>query len=266
MNPFTMRSKQLHLFTAALACFIFISCEKTTEQIEPGPPLSDYLPLEVGKYITYRLDSTIFTNFGTQNATHYYEEKQIVDAKIPDASGRDSYRILRFLRDTSGASSWSPAGTYFITPTGKTVEVIDNNLRVIKLISPIKQDNTWKGNRYLPDEAYSSLYNFGNDFLMDDWDYTYSAIDGSLTLKGKTYNDVLTVDGIDEEFNANAETFNVISSSSIGYVNRIKDVYARNLGLIYQEFIMWEYQPPNASNPVGGKVGFGIKRSIIDHN
>jgi hypothetical protein len=265
MNPFTMRSKQLHLFTAALACFIFVSCNKTTEKFESAP-LSDYLPLQVGKYITYRLDSTIFTNFGTQIATHYYQEKQIVDAKVPDALGRDSYRILRFLRDTSGNQPWSPTGTYFITPTDKTVEVIDNNLRVVKLVLPITQDNTWKGNRYLPSEAYSSQYSFSNDFLMSDWDYTYSSIDGSLSVRGKTYNDVLTVDGIDEEFNANAATFNVISNSSIGYVNRIQDIYSKNLGLIYQEFIMWEYQPPNGANQVGSKVGFGIKRSIIDHN
>lgn len=265
MNPFTMRSKQLHLFAALLTCIIFVSCEKKTEQIETGPPLSDYLPLQVGKYITYRLDSSIFTNFGTQNATHSYEEKQVVDAKVPDASGRDSYRILRFLRDTSGTQPWTSAGTYFITPTDRTIEVIDNNLRFVKLVFPIKLDNTWKGNRYLPDEAYSSLYSFSNDFLMDDWDYTYSSVDGSLNVKGKTYNDVLTVDGIDEVWNADPKTFNVISDA-IGYVNRVKDVYAKNLGLIYQEFIMWEYQPANASNPVGVKIGFGIKRSIIDHN
>jgi hypothetical protein len=260
-----MRSKQLHLLTTALACFIFISCDKTTEKFE-SVPLSDYLPLQVGKYMTYELDSTIFTNFGTVVAVHSYQEKQVFDAQVPDNLGRPSYRILRFLRDVSGTQGWSPAGAYFITPTDKTVEVIDNNLRVIKLVSPITQDNTWKGNRYLPNEAYSSLYGFSNDFLMSDWDYTYSSIDGSLTVKGKNYNDVLTVDGIDEEFNANAENFTVINNSSIGYVNRVADVYAKNLGLIYQEFIMWEYQPPNGANQAGSRVGFGIKRSIIDHN
>ena len=94
-------------------------------------PLSDYLPLQVGKYITYELDSTIFTNFGTVVAVHSYQEKQVFDAQVPDNLGRPSYRILRFLRDVSGTQGWSPAGAYFITPTDKTVEVIDNNLRVI---------------------------------------------------------------------------------------------------------------------------------------
>lgn len=265
MNPFTMRSKRLNLITAALASFIFFSCNKTTEPFTSAP-LSDYLPLQAGKYITYRLDSTIFTNFGTQTVVHSYQEKDSIDAKITDALGRETYRVLRFLRDTAGNGPWAPAGSFAITPTDKTIEVIENNFRFIKLITPIKQDNTWKGNRYLPSEPFSSLYNFNNDFFMADWDYTYTSIDGSLTVKGQTYNDVLTVDGIDEVFNANAGNYTVISASTIAYVNRVQDNYAKGVGLIYQEFIMWEYQPPNGANQTGSKVGFGVKRSIIDHN
>ena len=101
---------------------------------------------------------------------------------------------------------------------------------------------------------------------MVDWDYTYSSISGSLTVKGKTYNDVLTVDGIDDVFNANESNTTVVNPAVIAYVNHQQDIYAKGLGLIYQEFIMWEYQPPNAVTPSGAKVGFGIRRSIIDHN
>jgi hypothetical protein len=39
--------------------------------------------------------------------------------------------------------------------------------------------------------------------------------------------------------------------------------YAKGIGLIYQEFIMWVYQPDQVS-PY--KIGIGIKRSMIDHN
>lgn len=260
-----MRSNRLNLITAALACFLFLGCNKTTEEFKSAS-LSDYLPLQVGKYITYRLDSTVFINFGTVTEVHYFQEKQIVDAKFTDASGRESYRILRFLRDTAGTQPWAPAGSYAITPVDKTIEVIENNFRFVKLVLPVKLDNSWKGNRYLPNEPFGSVYSFNNDFLMSDWDYTYSSVDGSLSVKGKTYNDVLTVDAIDEVFNANANNATVISPSSIAYVNYLQDNYAKGLGLIYQQFIMWEYQPPNGSNQVGSKAGFGIKRSIIDHN
>jgi hypothetical protein len=263
MNPSTMRSKRLNLITATLACFVFFGCNKTTEEFK-SPPLSDYLPLQVGKYITYRLDSTVFTNFGTVTAVHSYQEKQIVDAQITDALGRNSYRILRFIRDTVGVQPWTQAGSYSITPTDKTVEVIENNLRFIKLVMPLKQDNSWKGNRYLPDEAFGPLYSFGNDQGMEDWDYTFSAVGGSLVVKGQTYNDVITVDGIDESFNANSGGTTVIDPGVIASVNYLQDNYAKGIGLISQQFIMWEYQPP--SSPTAGKQGFGVKRSIIDHN
>lgn len=260
-----MRSKRLHFITTALACFLFFSCTKKTEEFTSAP-LSDYLPLEVGKYITYRLDSTVFTNFGTITVVNSYQEKHIVDAKITDTLGRDSYRILRFIRDTAGTQSWAAAGTYAITPLDKTIEVIENNLRFIKLVMPVTQNNTWKGNRYLPDESFGPLYSFNNDFGIQDWDYTYSSIEGSLTIKSKTYDSVLTVDGIDDVFNANAGNFTVNNPLSIAYVNYLQDNYAKGTGLIYQQFIMWEYQPASGSNQTGAKIGFGIRRSIIDHN
>lgn len=261
-----MRSNRLNLITTVLACFIFFSCTKTTEEFQTAR-LSEYLPLQVGKYITYRLDSTVFTSFGTATAFHSYQEKQIVDAQITDALGRTSYRILRFIRDTGATQPWAPAGTYSITPTDSLIEVNENNLRFIKLVLPVTQDNTWRGNRYLPDDAYGPLFSFNNDFGMDEWDYTYSDVDGSMIVKGQTYNDVLKVDAINETFNvSNVATTAVTNPSVIAYVNYLQDNYAKGLGLIYQQFIMWEYQPPNGINPTGVKAGFGIKRSIIDHN
>jgi hypothetical protein len=266
MNPFTMRSKRLNLITATLACFSFFGCKRTTEEFK-SPLLSDYLPLQVGKYITYRLDSTVFTNFGTVTAVHSFQEKQIVDAQITDASGRDSYRILRFIRDTAGTQSWTQAGSYAITPTDKTVEVIENNLRFIKLVMPLTQDNSWKGNRYLPDEAFSPLYSFDNDQGMEDWDYSYTSVGGSLVVKGQTYNDVITVDAdifraIINAVDENSTTF--IDPSGYASVSYLQENYAKGVGLISQQFVMWEYQPP--SSPTAGKQGFAVKRSIIDHN
>ena len=266
-NPLTMRSQRLHLIILALACIGFFGCGKETEEFTSAP-LSDYVPLQVGKYITYRLDSTVFTNFGTVITVKSYQEKQIVDAKISDALGRDSYRILRFLRDTSGNQPWAPAGTFSITPTDKTVEVVENNLRIIKLALPIKQDYSWKPNEYLNEDAFGPLYSFNVvDVGIRDWDYTYSSIDGQMTIKGKNYNDVLTVDGIDESLSANRDNYTVTNPSvSVAYVSYLQDNYAKGIGLIMQQFILWEYQGPNGSNQTGAKVGFGVKRSIIDHN
>ena len=57
-----------------------------------------------------------------------------------------------------------------------------------------------------------------------------------------------------------------ISDLPFGSTNYSIEKYAKGVGLVYKEFIMWDYQP----NPggVGGayKAGFGIKMWMIDHN
>lgn len=435
MNPFTMRSKRLHLVTTIAACFIFFGCTKKTEDFKTAP-LSDYLPLEVGKYITYRVDSTVFVNFGSATEIHSYQEKNVIDAKITDALGREGYRVFRFIRDTTGTNAWAPAGTYFIIPADKTIEVIENNLRFIKLALPIQQDFSWKGNRYLNDEPYASSYSFLNDDDMDTWDYTYNNINDVFNYQQQNLSDVVSVLQVDDRnsldtvnvsanqatipFNAesvwltgnatdtiilsggapgvgheyitvfnhsnhyaslnkivippdssldfqfynnkwyypnplnivnNSATFqpsnafvayilghatdtikvNVFGKIDTSSVKKVKiynksdsvavcnfnaamsqviippgygrqyelfggqwrlfensntlldrdpysaqlpfgktnysvEKYAKGIGLVYQELLMWEYQPPNGSNPNGYRNGFGVKRSIIDHN
>src|SRR5687768_8279507 len=139
-----MRATSFHFVFTALTAVLLFSCKKSEDFT--SEPLSDYLPLQPGKYITYRLDSTVFVNFNTVSETHYYRERHVIDQVVPDALGRPSYRVFRFLSDSSGSLPWAPAGSYFITPTEKTVEVIENNLRFVKLSLPIKQDFTWNPN------------------------------------------------------------------------------------------------------------------------
>jgi hypothetical protein len=96
---------------------------------------------------------------------------------------------------------------------------------------------------------------------MSDWEYTYSSLGESIVLNGQPINDVLTVDGIDLSSNVPVTDLN-----SYGFIDYMQDKYAKGIGLIYQEFIMWDYQPPNGTVTTGYKTGFGIKRSMIDHN
>ena len=255
-----MRANRLYLFILLVGTFLLFSCKKETEEFQTDS-LLDYTRLQTGKYITYRLDSTVFVNFGRDTEIHSYQEKHVVDQQITDNEGRTGYRVFRFLRDTAGLEPWAPTGTYVITPTSNTIEVIEDNLRFIKLVSPIQLDNTWKGHRFLPDEPYSSQYSFQNDFDMADWEYTYTGINETINLNGQTINDVLTVDGINVSSNVPVTDIN-----SYGFIDYMKDMYAKGIGLVYQEFIMWDYQPPNGSVPTGYKTGFGVKRSMIDHN
>jgi hypothetical protein len=104
---------------------------------------------------------------------------------------------------------------------------------------PFKLNNDWKGNKYLSDDPYASLYTFFNDDNMNEWDYSMDKFDNTTTIGGKTYNDVYTVFQIDESINAP-----VTNNAQPGYRTLASDKFAKNIGLVARDFIMWEYQPP----------------------
>jgi hypothetical protein len=348
MNPMTMRALRLLTVLFFFCAFLFTSCKSETEDFQTES-LSDYLPLQTGKYITYRLDSTVFTNFGRNTEVHSFEEKHVVDSKITDGIGRPSYRIFRFIRPVNSTGPWTSAGTYFITPNDKTYELVENNLRFVKLALPVKQDFSWKGNEFLPDQPYHPAFGFSNDQGMKYWDYTYDTLNTSINLNGTLYKNVLNVTAANDirvadtiEVVANkgrisgekqtvflrglstdtivitadapthsgnkvfvynhtnqpamlekiiipsdaGKSFEYINSKwTFGYVNDMlvrkdtlyldlpygakdlsQDKYAKGIGLVYQQYAMWEFLANTSIAGDGYKNGFEVKRSMIDHN
>jgi hypothetical protein len=248
----------------AVTILTLFSCNKKEEYVTDK--LSDYIPLTAGKYITYRLDSMVFTGFGRVTEIHRYQVKHVIDKQITDNLGRPSYRVYVYIRDSAGVQPWLPAGnTYFITPLSNQMEVIENNLRFIKIHAPVKDAYTWKGNSYLPSDTcggpYCPIYKFSNDDDIQDWDYNYSGNTGPFSYRGINYADVLNVEEADE-------AFNVPITVPTSYASRTRSVekYSKNIGLVYREYTLWEYQP-NTGNPAGPySTGFGITMWMIDHN
>src|SRR6266496_1757918 len=164
------------------------SCSNKTEEIVTDK-LNDYIPLQPGKYITYRLDSLVYTNFGTIAVIHRYQVKHIVDAQITDNLGRPSYRVYTYIRDSAGTQPWTASGSYFITQLATQTEVTDDNFRVIKLHLPIKEGYQWKGNSYLPDDPYYPQYDLLNNGDIKDWDFTYDSFVSTASYRGNNYTD-----------------------------------------------------------------------------
>ncbi len=255
-----MKSRNFYplLFLSFSTCIIF-SCNKT-ETLQTAQ-LSDYLPLISGKYITYRIDSTVFTNFGRNTEVHAYQVKHVVDSLITDNLLRPSYRVFRFIRDSAGTQSWQPSGSYFITPLTNSIELIEDNLRFIKLYAPVVDAFTWKGNKYLPNDPYGSEYNFSNDDDMQSWDFHYSGAPSSFSYGGKNYSDVQTVEEVADSINVPITVPGAYAS-----MNRAVERYSRTIGLVYREYTLWEYQPNTGGAGGPYKIGFGIKEWMIDHN
>jgi hypothetical protein len=268
----------MSFFTISRYCLFIIAilglfaCKKQTEEFT-SEALADYVPLQPGKYITYRLDSTVFTDLGRTTEIHSYQEKHVIDAEITDNEGRPAFRVYRYLNDTTASLPWKAVGSYIITIADDGVQVTEDNLRIIKMHLPIRNGFTWKGNSFLPAQPYSPLYSFNNDDDMSFWEYFFDGDAGSFNTGTQVINDVYTIVGADEAINLPLiDTFNVPTVDT-SYAARTLSLekYAKNIGLIYREYILWDRQPHQSGNPPDiiydpFKTGFGVKMWMIDHN
>lgn len=236
---------------------IATGCKKTYNTPSATIQPTDYLQLQVGKYVTYRLDSLQFKNFGTQDTIVSYQAKDVIDAAITDNLGRPSWRVVRYLSDTTGTAEWVPDITYMVTATKQDVEVVENNLRYIKLVYPVTDGYNWSGNSYI--DATSDTFNVVT--YLYGWTYTYDSIGMSYnTLMGSVANTLTVIQQPDVTIGdfSNPTQFSERDYSA--------EVYGKGIGLIYKSFIHQAYQPPNGSTSVGSTSGYGLTLNMIDHN
>ncbi len=241
------------VFIAGLV-FLMMGCKKETETLEPNAA-TEYFPLTVGKYITYKLDSLVFINFGTTAVVRTFEVKYVNDAQITDNIDTPAYRIVRYIRKTS-ANPWVADATFWAVNTGKGIDFVENNLRYQKLKTPVRDLYTWKGNSYIDTYSLNS-----NVKYLFDWDYSYDSV-GVASVVG-TYNlaNTLRVDQRDEIIG------NPNDPNSYSEVNYGMEKYAEGIGMVYRRFLHTEYQPPTPG--LGGRFvdgSYGVTMTMIDHN
>jgi hypothetical protein len=247
------------LIVSCLSILAFAACKKKTEELS-SPPLSDYFPLQVGKYVIYRLDSTVLLPFGSGFTTRSYRAKDVVDAVFTDNQGRKSYRIYRSITDTNGIAPYRNIATYYATPNGTDwMEYVDNNLRFMKLRWPIRQATQWQGNSLFID-AYGSSSNIVAQYYAN-WTYQYDSVGMPYTLLGKTYDSTVKVNQRDETIPEGPLTPSTLYQQRNYSVER----YAKGIGLIYKDFLHYIWQTNNGQLRFEDE-SYGLRLRIIDHN
>ncbi|MBL7700754.1 MAG: hypothetical protein JNM14_00770 [Ferruginibacter sp.] len=239
------------LFTVVSALF-FSACNKDAEVLDL-PAIKDYYPLEVGKYVTYDLDSTVFINFGTKDTVIKYQVKHQIDGTLTDNLGRPAYRVTRYIRKTA-ANAWVPDNTFMAVPTEFAMEFIENNMRFLKLKAPLRDGFSWKGNSFIDTYSLNS-----NVKYLDDWDYIYEDVNVSQDVGAFTLDSTLNISQRDEVIG------NPADANSYSEINFGAEKYAKGIGMVYRNFLHIEYQPPTPGRG-GYRLGYGVKMSMIDHN
>jgi hypothetical protein len=230
---------------------IVCSCNKNNPLVTDSP--ADYYPMHIGSYIIYRMDSLKFVNVGSQDSTISYHAKEVVDDTITDNLGRLSYRVIRYLSDTNEIAEWTPSIAYMVTPLPGSVEVVENNLRFIKMVTPVQDGITWLGNAYIDTKSDDSPVPY-----MDGWNYTYS----NTGMPFSVFAGTIPMSVIVNEANA------VTGLGDSSYTQTVfsEEVYGKNIGLIYKSFLYSVYQSPNVEYPSGATIGYGLTFNMVSHN
>ena len=233
---------------------MFFGCKKQNDNFSSAS-LSDYFPLKTGKYITYTLDSTIFINFGTKDTVIRYQVQDRVDSQVNDNIGRPAFRIIRFIRKDA-TQPWTANNTFMAVNTGSSLEFSENNHRFIKLKLPVRNGYTWKGNSYI------DTYSLNSDVkYLDDWDYVYDSVNVPITLGGIHLDSALKVKQRDEFLGQDPH----IASTQYAEKNFGSEKYAKGIGMVYKEFLHWEYQGAQPGRPAY-YLGYGVRLTMTDHN
>jgi len=251
-----------------LSLMVVTSCKKTinfTKTASYSGALTDFwMPLQIGKYVTYRMDSLNFYYYGQLDTITSYLAKDSVSDTLTDASGNLNYLVVRYLSDTLG-DSWTPNETYMVTASTQNIELTEQNLRFIKLAWPIDVGASWGGNDYLPYDPYEDYfaYNYQDNIDMSGWTFNYASVNQAYTTPaGSSFDSTISVLDVNDSLNVPLSNPNVPASRTYWW-----ETYAKHIGLVYRSTQMWEYQPPTPDGTQAGyKIGFELNMYIVDHN
>lgn len=207
--------------------FVFSSCTRRVIPSEDVDLGREYFPLFVGHFIEYEVDSIKYNDFDKRIDTFHYQLRDEIVSEFDDNEGRKSYLVNQFKRPDA-TFQWSENMTYYITPTDYNLEVVEQNVRFIKLVFPIRVNTKWNGNVYIATQTPElSWYN--------GWLYNYSNINEPYNTGYQNFANTVTVNEASEY--AGDSTGTVYSTRTFS-----RERYAKNVGLISREMVHWDYQ------------------------
>ena len=236
----TRRSQSIIFSTTLLCLALFLLQCKKDSRVGLLDMKYEYFPLEVGNWVIYQVDSITYNDFYTPPRidTIKTQFKEVVESIFRDNEDRLTYRIERYRR-YADTVPWTIHNVFTANLTESTAEILDDNLRFIKLVFPVNKGKSWKGNSYIMAEGEISY--------LKNWRYEYSAVDVPEIIDTLSFDSTLTVLQQDQE--------NLIEKDFF------QEKYAKNVGLIYKKAIHLNKQSINGN----WESGFIVEQKIIDY-
>jgi hypothetical protein len=210
----------------------------------------NYYPIDSGHYIVYNVDSVNFSYDGINYTrdTVYYQMQALFGDTIHDLLDSVNFRVYYSRRADSNSSWGGPYGTYGLR-TLTNLQAVENDIRFIKLIFPPQLNAKWNGNLYVgtdpgdPNDPYA---------IYQGWNYFYENCDTTISIGGQTYNNCIIVSEV----------------NNISLLNKTvrTEMYAPNVGMIYQEWEALSKQNVTVGWDTGAESGYSIHMWAVAHN
>jgi hypothetical protein len=187
------------------------------------PVVTDYLPMKVGAYFLYAVDSVV-THQNTPVDYSYQLNIQVVDS-FANATGGYSYALQRSKR-ANATAPWTAMNSWSARTTPFQAVVDEGNTAYVKISGPLMNGKAWDGNA-LNDLGGTDQCPGNGTFTCDVYTLANFRLPYSIP-QGLSFPNSLTVVQSDNE-------------DLIVFQDRRSEVYALKTGLVYREIIQYHY-------------------------
>ncbi len=163
--------------------------------------------MKIGSYIDYDVEFVFWDDFNHTIDTSIYVLRERIESVIVNYSGDSIYRIERNTKDHPD-SAWSFSRVWFSAFEDNYAYKVEENIKYVKLIVPVKLNTKWNGNIL-------------ND--LESKDYLYTSVDELMHFGNYTFPECVKI--LQEDY------------ETIINKDYEEEIYARNVGLIFKKQI-----------------------------
>ena len=225
-----------YLSIICLSLLILSSCSK---QEYDNNLYHEYFGLSEGSYVDYNvMEVNHDVNAAISHDTSIYQLRTLISDTIIDNIGRTCRKFVRFRKDSIGAD-WVVSDIWTAIIDSRRGELVEENLRLIKMGFPVHIETKWKENAFNINAS---------DYAPE---FSYTRIHSPLEFNGINYD----------------STAHIEKKGNLSYVdyNIHKEIYAKNIGLISKYYKDLKINIGDTLNITSGKeliyecIGYGVQ-------
>ncbi len=214
----------------------------------------DYFPLEVGKYMVYQVDSTVYDFDGSTpiiiESTTYVKE-ELVDTAI-DNEGDTIYVLERFERKAP-SEPWIIKDVWSAKITDNRAERFEENVRLVSMVFPVKEGADFDATLFI-DENFTISVEGEIIEAYKNWSSEIQEVGTMESIGSLDFDNIVTIIHADDE--------NLIEK------RYSQSKYAKGVGLVHREEWILDTQNLTETQPWEEKaeIGYILTQTILEFN